>query len=334
MGLKHMHPAAEYQFDYIVGKSQIMQHIFEKTRKIAQHNVPVLIEGESGTGKELIARAIHYNSPRRDKEFVVINCSAFSDSLLESELFGHLKGSFTGAINEKPGLFEFADNGTFFLDEIADMSPALQVKLLRVLQEGTFLKVGGIHPTQVNVRILAATNKNLKKLVDEGTFREDLYYRINVTSINLPPLRDRREDIGLLVDHFLSLIAQKSESQKLVVAEEVLQLLRQYGWPGNIRQLENEIERAAIFSHEGVIDTRSLSPEIIEFEPDVDDFGIEDGLGLNEIKKRVVEKLERRLILDGLSRTDWNKTECAKLLQVSRGDLMRKIAKYSINRDK
>lgn len=334
MKINEMQNATHYQFDYIVGKSLIMQQIFDKIRKIAQHNVSVLIQGESGTGKELVARAIHYNSPRKDKEFVVINCSAFSDSLLESELFGHLKGSFTGAINEKPGLFEFADNGTFFLDEIADMSPALQVKLLRVLQEGTFLKVGGIQPTHVNVRILAATNKNLKKLVDEGSFREDLYYRINVTSVHLPQLCERREDIALLVDHFLARIAQKNRSEKLAISDEALTFLRQYAWPGNIRQLENEIERAAIFAQEGIIDKKSLSPEVLDFQPDVDAFSIEDGLGLNEIKKRVIEKLERRLILDGLNRTEWNKTECAKLLQVSRGDLMRKIAKYSIQKDK
>jgi transcriptional regulator with PAS, ATPase and Fis domain len=251
---------------------------------------------------------------------------------LESELFGHLKGSFTGAINEKKGLFEFADNGTFFLDEIADMSPALQVKLLRVLQEGTFLKIGGIEPTRVNVRILAATNRNLKKLVDAGEFREDLYYRINVTSINLPPLRDRRDDIVLLIDYFISKIAQKYNTEKLKVSDDALTILRQYGWPGNIRQLENEIERAAIFAQNGIIDSHSLSRDIIDFEPEPDDFTISDGLGLNEIKKRVIEKLERKLILEGLEKTDWNKTECAKLLQVSRGDLMRKISKYSIQK--
>jgi transcriptional regulator with PAS, ATPase and Fis domain len=320
-------------FDYIVGKSPLILQILEKTAKIAKHSVSVLIEGESGTGKELIARAIHYNSPRKNGEFVIINCSAFSDGLLESELFGHLKGSFTGAINEKKGLFEFADHGTFFLDEIADMSPALQVKLLRVLQEGTFLKIGGIEPTQVNVRILAATNRNLKKLVDEGKFREDLYYRINVTSINLPPLRERRDDIELLVDYFLDKLAIKYKSTKLSVTKETMQMLNQYAWPGNIRQLENEIERAAIFAHNGIIDINSISTEISSFEPSEDDYTLNCGLGLNDIKRKAIEKLEKRLIIEGLKKTNWNKTECAKILCVSRGDLMRKISKYKIQKN-
>ena len=177
-----------FTYNYVIGKTKQMQELFEKTEKIAEHDVSVLIGGESGTGKELIARAIHYNSPRKEKEFVVINCSAFSDALLESELFGHMKGAFTGAINQKRGLFEVADKGTFFLDEIADMSPALQVKLLRVIQEGTFLKIGSVEPKKVNVRIIAATNKNLHELVASGNFHEDLYYRINVTSVYLPPL--------------------------------------------------------------------------------------------------------------------------------------------------
>ena len=319
-----------FQFNFVRGNSSAMQDVFKKLIKISQHDVSVLIEGESGTGKELIARAIHYNSPRKNNEFVVINCSAFSDSLLESELFGHLKGSFTGAINEKKGLFEVADNGTFFLDEIADMSPALQVKLLRVLQEGTFLKIGGIEPKKVNVRIIAATNKYLKKLVDENKFREDLFYRINVTSIYLPPLRERKDDIDPLIKYFLEKISEKINKDKIMISDIALEALKKYNWPGNIRQLENEIERACIFAHNDIIQKEVLSPEIINYIPTDEDVSIEYGIGLNDIKKKMIERLEKRLIYEGLEKSNWNKTECAKLLKVSRGDLMRKISKYKI----
>ncbi|MBU1862777.1 MAG: sigma 54-interacting transcriptional regulator, partial [Candidatus Omnitrophica bacterium] len=232
---------SDFKFDYVIGKNKLMLDIVENIKKVSQHDVSVLIEGASGTGKELIAKAIHYNSLRKNNEFVIINCSAFPDSLLESELFGHLKGSFTGAINEKKGLFEFADKGTFFLDEIADMSPTLQVKLLRVIQEGTFLKIGGIEPVTVNVRIIAATNKNLKKLVTENKFREDLYYRINVTSLYLPTLHDRKDDIGLLINYFIDRISKRNNI-KLSISNEARLALKRYNWPGNIRQLENEIE--------------------------------------------------------------------------------------------
>lgn len=320
----------EFNIDYIVGKSTQMLDIYEKVRKVATHKVSVLIEGESGTGKELIARAIHYNSDRKENEFVVINCSAFADNLLESELFGHLKGSFTGALVEKKGLFEVADKGTFFLDEVADMSPALQVKLLRVLQEGTFLKIGGVDPIKVDVRIIAATNQNLRQMVKEEKFREDLFYRINVTAISLPPLRERKGDINLLVEYFLKQIAIHNQTKPFRVEDSALEALNQYSWPGNIRQLENEIERAVIFAKDGIITKDILSPEIIEYEPDLENITIESARGLNEIKKRVVEKLEKKIIREGLEKTGWNKTECAKLLMVSRGDLMRKIAKYGI----
>ena len=226
-----------FLFDSVIGENRHMHEILDTVKKISKHDVPVLIEGESGTGKEIIARAIHYNSPRKDNEFVVINCSAFSDSLLESELFGHMKGSFTGAINEKKGLFEYADKGTFFLDEIADMSPALQVKLLRVVQEGTFLKIGGLEPKKVDIRIIAASNQSLKKLIKDGTFREDLFYRINVTSLHLPPLRDRKDDIKHLVDFFLTQIAKRSGVEKLVFSDDAFDLLIKYNWPGNVRQI-------------------------------------------------------------------------------------------------
>src|SRR3712207_7869306 len=192
-----------YKFENIIGKSGPMLEIFRLLEKVCNSDSTVLINGESGTGKELVARAIHYNGPRKDKPFVVQNCSAFNDNLLESALFGHVKGSFTGAVRDKKGLFEVADNGTFFLDEVGDMSPTLQVKLLRVLQEGTFLPVGGTEPREVDVRVIAATHKDLGEMVKRGEFREDLFYRINVIRVHLPPLRERRDDLPLLVDHFL-----------------------------------------------------------------------------------------------------------------------------------
>lgn len=322
-----------FWYEFVIGNNKRMLDIFTKVKKICTHDVPVLIEGESGTGKELIARAIHYNSARKGNEFVVINCSAFSDALLESELFGHMKGSFTGAVHEKKGLFEFADKGTFFLDEIADMSPALQVKLLRVLQEGTFLKIGGLEPVKVDIRIIAASNKSLKDLVEKEKFREDLFYRINVTSVDLPPLRERKEDIPLLIDYFTEEIAKRMNMEKLKFSEDAFEKIMQYDWPGNIRQLENEVEHAAIFAKDGIIEHSSLSPELLAFTPRDDDFSIDSGLGMSEIKKQVVERLEKRLIKEGLERTAGNKSECAKLLKVSRGDLMRKISKYCLGED-
>ncbi len=326
----------EFKADYIIGKSYKIRAILDNVAKIASYDVSVLIDGESGTGKELIARAIHYNSKRKDNEFVVINCSAFSDNLLESELFGYLKGSFTGAIQEKQGLFELADNGTFFLDEVGDMSPALQVKLLRVLQEGTFLKIGGVKPIKVNVRIIAATNKNLKELVEKGEFRQDFYYRINVTSVTLPPLRERREDIEELCNYFLDKMAEKNNFERIRISDSALEILKNYSWPGNIRQLENEIERAAIFAVNGVIVPESISVEIREYREikKSSKYTVGSGMSLAEMKKRVVSDLEKRLITEGLELTRGNKTECAKLLQISRVDLMRKISKYGIKYEK
>lgn len=324
-------------YDHIIGQSAAMKSIFDKIRHVAQHDVPVLIEGESGTGKELVARHIHYNSSRSANEFVVINCSALPDNLLESELFGHLKGAFTGAIKEKKGLFEVADNGTFFLDEIGDMSPALQVKLLRVLQEGTFLKIGGVTPVKVNLRIIAATNKSLSEMVAENRFREDVFYRINVVHMNLPPLRVRRDDIAALIDFFLAKIAEKNGTDALVIQDEAMRLLTQYDWPGNVRQLENEIEKAAIFAQNNTITVENLSPVITGFAPqeDMDSFKVSYDIGsqsLGDIKKKYAELIEQKVILEGLERTHWNKTACAQLLQISRGDLMRKISRYGIEK--
>lgn len=319
-------------FDQIVGQSEETHELIEKIKVVAQHDVSVLIEGESGTGKELVARALHYNSPRKDKEFVVINCSAFSDSLLESELFGYVKGSFTGAVHEKLGLFEVADRGTFFLDEMGDMSPALQVKVLRVLQEGTFFKVGGTKAKQVNVRIIAATNKNLKDLVAKKEFREDLFYRINVVNLKIPPLRSRRSDIPVLTDHILQRICLRNKCGKKELSRDVLDILMKHDWPGNVRELENQLEKAIIFSG----DSRVLIPKFFsqDFLSQVKNFEkllLEESIGkmsLKEMKRQSVEQLERAVIQEGLKRSQGNKTLCAKLLGISRVDLMRKIKRY------
>jgi len=326
-----------FSFDQLVGRSESLRALIEKIKVIAQYDVSVLIEGESGTGKELVARAIHYNSARKDKEFVVINCSAFSDSLLESELFGYVKGSFTGAISEKQGLFEVADQGTFFLDEVGDMSPALQVKILRVLQEGTFFKVGGTKPIKVNVRIVAATNRNLKLFVQEGRFREDLFYRINVVNLAIPPLRERKEDVGVLAENILKKIARKNQEAEKEISEESLEMLRRYDWPGNVRELENELEKAVIFSGDKkVINPASLSQELLRHVRDLKQEilaeGMEGSLSLKEIKRRVFAEIEKDVIRKGLEKTNWNRTLCAKLLGISRIDLIRKISRYQLKK--
>src|SRR5262249_31642113 len=231
-----------YRFENIVGNSRSMQQVFRLLEKIVESESTILIHGESGTGKELVARAIHYNGPRTKKPFVVQNCSAFNDNLLESALFGHAKGAFTGAIKDKKGLFEIADGGSFFLDEVGDMSPALQVKLLRVLQEGTFTPVGSTETRQVDVRVIAATHKDLHKMVERGEFREDLYYRINVTRVAAPPLRERMDDLPILVEHFLRK-HHRGKGAPPRLSPDALAAFQRYAWPGNIRELENEIER-------------------------------------------------------------------------------------------
>src|SRR5262249_11871663 len=232
-----------YSYDAIVGRSRPMQELHHLLDKIIDSDSTVLVQGENGTGKELIAKAIHYNSSRKHGRFVAQNCSAFNDNLLDSELFGHKKGAFTGAIGDKQGLFEVADGGSFFLDEIGDMSPSLQVKLLRVLQEGTFTPVGGTEVRKVDVRVIAATNRDLKRMVERAEFREDLYYRVNVINLTIPPLRDRKEDIPALVDHFLKKYAQRRRPHINNLTNASLAPTMDYNWPGNIRELENEIER-------------------------------------------------------------------------------------------
>ncbi len=323
-----------YSYDAIVGRCRPMQDLYRMLDKIIESNSTVLVQGENGTGKELIARAIHYNSPRSVHRFVVQNCSAFNDNLLDSELFGHQKGSFTGAIADKQGLFEVADRGTFFLDEIGDMSPALQVKVLRVLQEGTFTPVGGTEPRQVDVRIIAATNRDLKKMVERGEFREDLYYRVNVINLTAPALRDRRDDIPLLVEHFLKqkMKGKTRYQQPKQLASACLDRLLRYQWPGNIRELENEIERLVVLSgDDAVIQEEMLSPRILEPTEKSLELDGEGGTSEAHSLNDAVDSVERDLIYEVLKRTDWNKTKAAAELQISRRNLIRKVIKYRLD---
>lgn len=319
---------SRYKYDNMIGKSKPMQSLYALLDKIKSADSTVLVQGENGTGKELIAKAIHYNSVRKDKPFVIQNCSAFNDNLLESELFGHIKGSFTGANRDKKGLFEIADKGTFFLDEIGDTSPQMQVKLLRVLQEGTFISVGGVDTKKVDVRIIAATNRHLKEMVEAGTFREDLYYRLNVINIRVPPLRERKEDIPLLAEFFLTRSAEKGGPKK-VLTKRALEKLYDYPWPGNVRELQNEMERVVVLSGvETKITADMLSPKILE----IGEKSKVQGARVHGKLKDALEELERELIKEGLRRTGWNKSKLAKELGISRAGLIMKVEKYGLDK--
>jgi transcriptional regulator with PAS, ATPase and Fis domain len=320
-----------YKYDSMIGKSKPMQDVYGLLDKIKHSESTVLVQGENGTGKELIAKAIHYNSPRKEKVFVTQNCSAFNDNLLDSELFGHVKGSFTGAVRDKKGLFEVADGGTFFLDEIGDTSPSMQVKLLRVIQEGTFIPVGATEPRKVDIRILAATNKDLKDMVEKGTFREDLYYRINVISITVPPLRDRKEDIPLLCDHFLAKSAAEKNIKPRILTKRALEKIFDYPWPGNIRELENEMERVTVLAgNESKITVDMLSARIREFG----ERNKVQGVRIQGKLRDALEELEREMIREGLKRTGWNKSRLAKELGISRAGLINKVEKYNLDKRK
>ncbi len=320
-----------YRYDSMIGKSKPMQQLYSLLEKIKHADSTVMVQGENGTGKELIAKSIHYNSVRKDKPFVIQNCSAFNDNLLESELFGYMKGSFTGAVKDKKGLFEVADKGTFFLDEIGDTSPQMQVKLLRVLQEGTFMPVGGTETKQVDVRIIAATNRNLKEMVEQGTFREDLYYRLNVINIRVPPLRERKEDIPYLVEFFLNKIHGQSGGEKRVLTKRTLEKLYDYAWPGNVRELQNQIERLVVLSgDETKLAPELLDPKILESA----DKGKVQGSRLHGKLKDALEDLEREMIREGLRRTGWNKSKLAKELGISRAGLIMKVEKYGLDKRK
>ena len=295
-----------------------MTQLFEMIERIAPTDCTVLIQGESGTGKELVSRAIHYNSARRDKPFIVINCAALPEALLEAELFGHEKGAFTDAGYKKDGMFEVADKGTIFLDEISDMSPRMQAKILRVIQERSFNHLGSTKPIQVDIRILAATNKDLEELIHEGTFREDLYYRLNVVSILAPLLRERKEDIPLLAQHFLTMYATLRGKKIKSISPQVMDQLCRYSWPGNIRELENVMERAIILSSGEIILLRDLPPHLQSAFP------------REESSPSSLKEAERKLILDALRATGGNQSRAAQLLGIHRTSLWRKLKTYDL----
>ena len=317
-------------FSDIIGQSLEMQRLFNLLERIARTNVTVLIEGESGTGKELVARAIHFNGPRKKHRFVAQNCAALPEQLLESELFGHVRGAFTGALREKAGLFEAADEGTFFLDEIADMPLSLQVKLLRVLQDGEVRRVGATDSTSVDVRIIAATNKSLEQEVKAGRFREDLFYRLNVIRVTMPPLRERRDDIPLLAQHFLDKYSKGCEDPPPGFSDEAMELLVNYDWPGNVRELENEVQRAIALADPGkgiapaALSERFRSVEVIVRPP-------RPGTRLS--LKEMIDDVERRVILQVLRENNWNKSRTAQALGLSRQGLLKKIARFGLVRD-
>ena len=328
-----------YQFSGIVGKSRPMARLFQLLETVASTSSTILISGETGTGKEVVARAIHHNSPRRQQRFVALNCSAIPETLLEAELFGHVRGAFTGAVGTRQGRLEQAHKGTLFLDEVGTMSAALQMKLLRVLQEREFERIGDSHTIKVDVRVIAATNSDLARMVAAGTFREDLFYRLNVIPVELPPLRDRKEDIPLLVQHFLERLAQESAKpakptergakamteRTITVSQEAMRKLMAFHWPGNVRQLENAVERAVAFSAgRSQIDVGDLPAEVQQAQEAVAPPTValpDEGLDLDEF----ISNVERELIQRSLERTGGNKGQAAKLLNLKRTTLVEKL---------
>jgi two-component system response regulator AtoC len=307
-----------YRFENIIAKSPEMQQVIEVIKIVARSNATVLITGQSGTGKELVARAIHSQSQRRDKPFVAVSCAALPESLLESELFGHEKGSFTGAYAQKKGKFEFAKRGTLFLDEIGEISANIQVHLLRVLEGKALTRVGGNEEIKVDVRIISATNKDLKKAVASGEFREDLYYRLNVVNIELPPLRERTEDIPLLAEHFLNKFALENEKEVTGFSPEAMEFLLRYDWPGNVRELENAIERAVILAKGSLIEVADLPHQ---------------GLPLTDSASlgKSIREMEKNHILNVLSETEGNYSKAARILGITRMTLYNKVREYELD---
>ncbi len=319
---------SRYSFGNLIGKSKCMQDVFTTIKKVARSTATVLIEGESGTGKELVAKSIHFNSPRRDRPFIAVNCCALTESLLESELFGHEKGSFTGAVAMKKGRFELADSGTLFLDEIGELPQNLQVKLLRVLQEKTIERVGGGKPITVNIRVLVATNKNLKQEVQKGRFREDLFFRLNVVNLILPPLRKRPEDLQILTKHFIAKYTDKLDIDipGKTVDKEVERFFHDYRWPGNVRELENVIERALIMCPGNTITSSDLPRDLkngIQYK-------ILEEIPGNAKLYETLSAIEKKMILRSLKMTNNVQSHAAALLGIGKSGLNQKIKKYNL----
>ncbi len=315
-----------YNFKNIIGKSAAMQQVFDLIAQVAPRRSTILVQGDSGTGKELVAKAIHASSGRADAPFVAINCGNIPSDLLESEIFGHAKGAYTGATSSKKGLFEVADGGTLFLDEVATISLETQAKLLRVIQEREFRRLGGLENIKVDVRIIAATNRDLQAAVEQGTFRDDLYYRLNVIVIKLPPLQERSEDVPLLADHFIKRYCEENEKELCVLEPSALKVLMDYHWPGNVRELENVIERAVVLAPGNVITADLFPKNLSHFLPDSQVKIPVDGLPLKER----VTNYERSLILAALDHTDWNQKRAAELLSVNATTLSEKLKRLKI----
>lgn len=314
-----------FDFSNIIGRSPAMKKLFETTALVAPSEATVLIFGESGTGKELIANAIHQNSPRKERPLITVNCAALPETLLESELFGHEKGSFTGAIARKQGRFQLAHHSSIFLDEVAEMAPATQAKILRVLQEREFEPLGSTQTIKVDTRVIAATNKNLEEEIKKGRFREDLYYRLNVVSLEVPPIRERREDISLLADFFLKRYAEKNKRVLKGFTPRAMDLLMRYDWPGNVRELENVVERAVIMAR-GEMITPAEFPDILqELDPEV------KATYVNLSPGRTLKDVEKDMIIRTLEETAGNRTHAAKILGISRRTLQLKLKEYGIN---
>ncbi len=325
----------KYAFDNIIGGASPMIKIYELVKRVANTKSSVLISGESGTGKELIARAVHYNGPLKDKPFVTVNCGAIPENLMESEMFGHKKGSFTGAIADKKGLFEVAHTGTIFLDELGELPLTMQVKLLRVIQEGTFKRVGGTEDITVDVRVISATNKNLEQEVKGGRFREDLFYRMNVIQIVCPPLRDRKEDIPMLSSHFLEKFSKILGINVKKISNEAMEILRRYQYPGNVRELENIIERTVALEPSAIILPESLPKHMLETKEEVSGHIDAHAIQIDDTKGIELERLtadfERALLIKALEQTGGVKKRAAKLLNISFRSMRYRVDKYSLS---
>jgi two-component system response regulator AtoC len=314
-----------FRFESLIGQARKMRDVFDVAKQVARRDSTVLLAGETGTGKELLAKAIHQNSLRAKKPFITINCGAIPENLIESELFGHRKGSFTGALADRVGKFEAANEGTVFLDEIGDLTPNLQIRLLRVIQEREIDKIGYPSPIKVNVRILAATHRNLKALVEDGQFREDLFYRLSVVTVSLPPLRERKEDIPLLVEHFLKKQCAKYQIPAVSVSDEALEVLGQHNWPGNVRELENVVEHLVVLGKGEVVRPEHLPADIRQRRSRIANISLklpEEGISLEDVEKEI--------LLQALEKHDWHQTKAARYLSISRKTLIYRMEKYGL----